>query len=75
MGQWDDVTPNAFEEVWDGTSGADVESIVNLVTTWSLMITFNFWRYFKLAHVQAADSATASGNDIDEGAYADWGIK
>ena len=33
MGQWDDVTPNAFEEVWDGTSGADVESIVDLVTT------------------------------------------
>ena len=23
MGAWDDITPNAYEEVWDGTSGAD----------------------------------------------------
>ena len=23
MGQWDDVTPNAYEEVWDTTANAD----------------------------------------------------
>ena len=76
MGQWDDVTPNAFEEVWDGTSGADVRidgrSGNNLIAYDSP--SFNGVT-FKLAHVQAADSATAAGNDIDEGAYTDWGIQ
>ena len=24
MGQWDDMTPNAYEEVWDTTTGADI---------------------------------------------------
>ena len=23
LGQWDDMTPNAYEEVWDTTTGAD----------------------------------------------------
>ena len=76
MGQWDDVTPNAMEEVWDGTSGADVRidgrSGNNLIAYDSPSIS---GVTFKLAHVQAADSATASGNDIDESAYTDWGIQ
>ena len=76
MGQWDDVTPNAFEEVWDGTSGADVRidgrSGNNLIAYDSPSIN---GVTFKLAHLQAADSATASGNDVDEGAYTDWGIQ
>ena len=56
MGQWDDVTPNAFEEVWDGTSGADVRidgrSGNNLIAYDSPSIS---GVTFKLAHVQAAD--------------------
>ena len=37
MGAWDDITPNAYEEVWDGTSGADSkESMVDQVTTYLL---------------------------------------
>ena len=76
MGQWDDVTPNAFEEVWDGTSGADVRidgrSGNNLIAYDSPSIN---GVTFKLSHLQAADSATASGNDVDEGAYTDWGIQ
>jgi len=76
MGQWDDVTPHAYEEVWDGTSGADVRidgrSGNNMLTYDSPNIN---GVVFKLAHVQADDSSTASGNNIDESAYTDFGIQ
>ena len=76
MGQWDDVTPNAYEEVWDGTNGADVRidgrSGNNLLTYDSPSFS---GVVLKLAHVQAADSATAAGNNIDESAYTDFGIQ
>ena len=76
MGQWDDVTPHAYEEVWDGTSGADVRidgrSGNNMLTYDSPNIS---GVVFKLAHVQADDSATAAGNNIDESAYTDFGIQ
>ncbi len=76
MGQWDDVTPHAYEEVWDGTNGADVRidgrSGNNMLTYDSPNIN---GVVFKLAHVQADDSATAAGNNIDESAYTDFGIQ
>ena len=76
MGQWDDVTPHAYEEVWDGTNGADVRidgrSGNNLLTYDSPSFS---GVVLKLAHVQAADSATAAGNNIDESAYTDFGIQ
>ena len=31
MGQWDDMTPNAYEEVWDTTTGADVRIDLSLI--------------------------------------------
>jgi len=76
MGQWDDVTPHAYEEVWDGTNGADVRidgrSGNNMLTYDSPNIN---GVVFKLAHVQADDSSTAAGNNIDESAYTDFGIQ
>ncbi len=76
MGQWDDITPNAYEEVWDGTSGADVRidgrSGNNLIAYDSPSFSGVM---FKVGHVQAADSATAAGNNVDESAYTDFGIQ
>ena len=76
MGQWDDVTPHAYEEVWDGTNGADVRidgrSGNNMLTYDSPNIN---GVVFKLAHVQADDAATAAGNNVDESAYTDFGIQ
>ena len=77
MGQWDDVTPNAYEEVWDGTAGADVRidgrSGNNLIAYDSP--TFSGVT-FKLAHVQGASAAiTGTTNGVDLGAYTDFGIQ
>ena len=76
MGQWDDVTPHAYEEVWDGTNAADVRidgrSGNNLLTYDSPSFS---GVVLKLAHVQAADAAAAAGNNIDESAYTDFGIQ
>ena len=76
MGQWDDVTPHAYEEVWDGTNGADVRidgrSGNNLLTYDSPSFS---GVVLKLAHVQAADATDAAGNNIDESAYTDFGIQ
>ena len=75
MGQWDDVTPNAYEEVWDTTSGADVRidgrSGNNLLTYDSP--SFNGVQ-FKMAH-QVADAATGTGNGLDLSAYTDFGVQ
>ena len=74
MGQWDDITPNAYEEVWDGTSGADVRidgrSGNNLLAYTSpsfsgLVIKAAYQR-------SAADTATGNGTDISS--YNDFGI-
>ena len=76
MGQWDDVTPHAYEEVWDGTNAADVRidgrSGNNLLTYDSPSFS---GVVLKLAHVQAAEAAAAAGNNIDESAYTDFGIQ
>ena len=73
MGQWDDVTPNAYEEVWDTTSGADVRidgrSGNNLLTYDSP--SFN-GVMFKMAH--QVDHATTAGQGQDIGHYTDFGI-
>tara|TARA_B100000963_G_scaffold36474_1_gene27223 strand:- start:4043 stop:5029 length:987 start_codon:yes stop_codon:yes gene_type:complete len=75
MGQWDDVTPNAYEEVWDTTSGADVRidgrSGNNLLTYDSP--SFN-GVMFKMAH-QTADAATGTGNGLDLSSYTDFGVQ
>ena len=74
MGQWDDMTPNAYEEVWDTTSGADVRidgrSGNNLLTYDSP--SFN-GVMFKAAYQH--DHSTAAGQSQDLGHYADFGIQ
>ena len=76
MGAWDDITPNAFEEVWDGTNGADVRidgrSGNNIIQYDSP--SFN-GVMIKVAHQQGNDAAAAAGNNIDESAYTDFGIQ
>ena len=74
LGQWDDMTPNAYEEVWDTTTGADNRidgrSGNNIFTYDSP--SFN-GVMFKMAH-QAADNASSTLADKDLSAYTDFGI-
>ncbi len=74
MGQWDDMTPNAYEEVWDTTDGADNRidgrSGDNLFTYDSP--SFN-GVMFKAAY-QAADNSSSTVADKDLSAYTDFGI-
>ena len=74
MGQWDDMTPNAYEEVWDTTASADVRidgrSGDNLLTYDSPS--------FNGVMIKAAyqhDHSTAAGQSQDLGHYADFGIQ
>jgi len=73
MGQWDDMTPNAYEEVWDTTSGADVRidgrSGNNLLTYDSP--SFN-GVMFKAAYQH--DHSTTDDQNLDLTHYADFGI-
>ena len=75
LGQWDDMTPNAYEEVWDTTDSADVRidgrSGDNLLTYDSP--SFN-GLMFKAAyqHDHKADAAVVQ--DTDLGHYQDFGI-
>jgi len=75
MGQWDDVTPNAYEEVWDTTTGAD-ERIDG--RSGNNLLTYNSPSFngvmFKLGHQQADSTATTS-NSTDLGSYTDFGIQ
>ncbi len=73
LGQWDDMTPNAYEEVWDTTASADNRidgrSGNNLITYDSPSING--------VMVKAAyqhDHSTAAGQAQDIGHYADFGI-
>ena len=77
MGQWDDITPNAYEEVWDGTSGADDRidgrSGNNLLAYTSpsfsgLVIKAAYQR-------SAADTVTSTENGYDISSYHDMGIQ
>ena len=74
MGQWDDMTPNAYEEVWDTTAGADLRidgrSGNNLLTYDSPSINGVM---FKAAYQH--DHSTAAGQSQDIGHYADFGIQ
>ena len=76
MGQWDDITPNAYEEVWDGTNGADVRidgrSGNNLLTYDSPSFS---GVTLKLAHAQSDASTAAGNNNADFSAYTDFGIQ
>jgi len=75
MGQWDDVTPNAYEEVWDTTTGAD-ERIDG--RSGNNLLTYNSPSFngvmFKVGH-QQADAAAATGNGTDVGSYTDFGVQ
>ena len=74
MGQWDDITPNAYEEVWDGTSGADVRidgrSGNNLLAYTSPSFS---GLVIKAAYQRAAADA-GTGNGLDVSSYHDMGI-
>ena len=76
MGQWDDVTPNAYEEVWDTTTGGDVRidgrSGNNLFTYDSPSFSGVM---FKMAHQQSHETTTATDNNYDLGHYTDFGIQ
>jgi outer membrane protein OmpU len=76
MGQWDDVTPNAYEEVWDTTTGGDVRidgrSGNNLFTYDSPSFSGVM---FKMAHQQSSEESTATDNNYDLGHYTDFGIQ
>ena len=74
LGQWDDVTPNAYEEVWDTTASADNRidgrSGNNLLTYDSPSFS---GVQFKAAYQH--DHSTAAGQSQDLGHYADFGIQ
>ena len=76
MGQWDDVTPNAYEEVWDTTTGADVRIDGR---SGNNLLSYNSPSYsgvmFKVAHQQASEETTATDNNYDLGSYTDFGIQ
>jgi len=75
MGAWDDITPNAYEEVWDGTSGAyeriDGRSGNSLLAYTSPSLS---GLVIKAAY-QRTDTATATDNSLDTGSYNDFGIQ
>jgi len=75
MGQWDDVTPNAYEEVWDTTTNAD-ERIDG--RSGNNLLTYNSPSFsgvmLKVGH-QQADTSTATDNSKDLGSYTDFGIQ
>jgi outer membrane protein OmpU len=74
MGQWDDMTPNAYEEIWDTTASADRRidgrSGNNLLTYDSPSINGVM---FKAAYQH--DHSTADTQSQDLGHYADFGIQ
>ena len=75
MGAWDDITPNAYEEVWDGTSGADSRidgrSGNNLLAYTSPSFS---GLVIKAAYQRSAADAGA-GNGLDISSYNDFGIQ
>ena len=76
MGQWDDVTPHAYEEVWDTTAGADSRidgrSGDNLFTYDSPV--FNGVQ-FKMAHQVDHETTDSTNQNYDLGQYTDFGIQ
>ena len=75
MGQWDDVTPNAYEEVWDTTTGADVRIDGRSGNNVLAYTSPDFGGVtFKMGY-QPADNASATDNGLDVGAYMDFGIQ
>ena len=76
MGQWDDMTPNAYEEVWDTTASADRRidgrSGNNLLTYDSP--SFN-GVMFKMAHQVDHETTASTNQNYDLGQYTDFGIQ
>ena len=73
LGQWDDMTPNAYEEVWDTTDSADRRidgrSGDNLLT-----YTSPSFNGVTLKAAYQHDHSTAASQSTDLGHYADFGI-
>ena len=69
MGGWDDVTPNAYEEVWDVTDGADGDRVDGISGTnlirWDSAVYSGV--QIAVAYQDAEQTATAS-------TYTDFGI-
>ena len=69
MGGWDDVTPNAYEEVWDMTNGADGDRVDGISGTnlirWDSPVYSGV--QIAVAYQDAEQTATAS-------TYTDFGI-
>ena len=76
MGQWDDMTPNAYEEVWDTTANADNRidgrSGNNLLTYDSP--SFN-GVMFKMAHQVDHNTTSSEEQATDVSPYTDFGIQ
>jgi len=74
MGQWDDVTPNAYEEVWDTTTGADsrIDGISGNNLFSYASPTFEGLQFRAAYQPTATDAGTGNGKTIS--AYNDWGI-
>jgi outer membrane protein OmpU len=90
MGQFDDVTPKAYEEVWDVTGDEDVTTTTTDASTSRINgigETDNLFTYdspvisgvqFKASYAtQAAAAAVSDGTDTkgSDSKYWDWGIK
>ena len=75
MGAWDDITPNAYEEVWDGTSGADSRIDGRSGNNLLAYTSPSFSGLVLKAAYQRAAADTATGNGTDVSAYNDWGIQ
>ena len=68
LADWDDKTPNAYEEVWDGVSGADADIIDGVAVENQFQYKsseFNGTTFY--ASYAAADSAGSAVSNIDYG--------
>ena len=75
MGQWDDMTPNAYEEVWDTTASADRRidgRSGNNLLTYSSPSFNGVTLKAAYQHDHKADASVVQ--DTDLGHYADFGI-
>ena len=68
---WDDMTPTAYEEVWDLTLGADINRIAG--GSGDNMIRYDSPSFSGVTiHASYVDAATTSGG---VSMYSDWGVK
>ena len=70
MGQWDDVTPNAYEEAWDVVAGADA-GIIN-GHSGENMFTYSYDHDSGFKFVAAYLNASDAQSDVS---YSDFGVE